>query len=146
MNIYFAGSIRGGRADAALYQDIITYLRTWGNVLTEHVGDPALTEKGDDGPDDASIFQRDMDWLNQSRVVIAEVTQPSLGVGYELGMAIALEKHVLALYRPAQGRYLSAMITGCPAIEVAEYQTFDEAAQAIRHFLNDLAAESHPHD
>ena len=146
MNIYFAGSIRGGRADAALYQDIITYLRRWGNVLTEHVGDPALTEKGDDGPDDASIFQRDIAWLNQSRVVIAEVTQPSLGVGYELGLAIALKKPVLALYRPAEGRYLSAMITGCPAIEVAEYQTFDEATQAIRHFLNALAAESHPHD
>ncbi len=146
MNIYFAGSIRGGRADAALYQDIITYLQTWGNVLTEHVGDPALTEKGDDGPDDASIFQRDMNWLKQSRVVIAEVTQPSLGVGYELGFAIALKKPVLALYHPAESRYLSAMITGCPAIEVAEYQTFDEAAQAIRHFLNDLAAESHPHD
>ncbi|MFA6010318.1 MAG: nucleoside 2-deoxyribosyltransferase [Desulfobacteraceae bacterium] len=146
MNIYFAGSIRGGRADAALYQDIITYLRTLGNVLTEHVGDPALTEKGDDGPDDASIFQRDMDWLNRSRVVIAEVTQTSLGVGYELGMASALKKPVLALYRPAQGRYLSAMITGCPAIKVAEYQTLDEAIQAIRHFLNTFAAESHPHD
>lgn len=146
MNIYFAGSIRGGRADAALYKDIITYLQTCGNVLTEHVGDPALTEKGEDGPDDASIYKCDMAWLNQSRVVIAEVTQTSLGVGYELGMACALKKPVLALYRPAQGRYLSAMITGCPAIKVVEYQTLDEATQAIRHFLNTFAAESHPHD
>ena len=145
MNIYFAGSIRGGRADAALYQDIITYLRTLGNVLTEHVGDPALTEKGDDGPDDASIFQRDMDWLNQSRVVIAEVTQPSLGVGYELGMACALKKPVLALYRPSEGRYLSAMITGCSAIKVAEYLTLDEATTAIRHFINTIT-ESTSHD
>ena len=146
MNIYFAGSIRGGRADAALYQAIIAYLQSWGNVLTEHVGDPELTEKGDDGPDDASIFQRDMDWLNRSRVVIAEVTQPSLGVGYELGMACASKKPVLALYRPAEGRYLSAMVTGCPAIEVAEYLTLDEATTAIGHFLNTFAAESHPHD
>lgn len=145
MNIYFAGSIRGGRADAALYQDIITYLRTLGNVLTEHVGDPALTEKGDDGPDDASIFQRDMDWLNRSRVVIAEVTQPSLGVGYELGIASVMKKPVLALYRPAEGRYLSAMITGCSAIKVAEYLTLDEATTAICHFLNTIA-ESACHD
>jgi len=145
MNIYFAGSIRGGRADAGLYKDIITYLQTYGNVLTEHVGDPALTEKGDDGPDDASIYQRDMDWLNQSRVVIAEVTQPSLGVGYELGMACVMKKPVLALYRPAEGRYLSAMITGCSAIKVAEYQTLDEATAAIRHFLN-ILAESACHD
>lgn len=145
MNIYFAGSIRGGRADAGLYQAIIAYLQSWGNVLTEHVGDPGLTEKGDDGPDDTSIYQRDMAWLNQSQVVVAEVTQPSLGVGYELGVASVMGKPVLALYRPAEGRYLSAMLTGCPAIKVAEYQTFDEATTAIRHFLNTLA-ESACHD
>ena len=146
MNIYFAGSIRGGRADAALYQEIIAYLRTWGDVLTEHVGDPGLTEKGDDGPDDAGIYQRDMAWLHKSHVVNAEVTQPTLGVGYELGLAVVLNKPVLALYRPAPGRYLSAMITGCPAIAVAEYRTLAEATTAIRRFLSTLAPESASHD
>ena len=48
MKIYFAGSIRGGRQDAALYEQIIQYLKTFGEVLTEHVGDPALTSIGDE--------------------------------------------------------------------------------------------------
>ena len=46
LNIYFAGSIRGGRADASLYQRIVKILQRYGTVLTEHVADPTLTEEG----------------------------------------------------------------------------------------------------
>lgn len=37
-------------------------------------------------------------------MVVAEVTQPSLGVGYELGWAVALGKPILCLFRPQSGR------------------------------------------
>lgn len=42
MNIYFCGSIRGGRQDVAIYQQIVTCLKTYGQVLTEHVAFPEL--------------------------------------------------------------------------------------------------------
>ena len=32
--------------------------------------------------------------------IVAEVTQPSLGVGYEIGRAVAMGKRILCLYRP----------------------------------------------
>ena len=35
--IYFAGSIRGGRVDAALYQRLIAYIKQTDRVLTEHI-------------------------------------------------------------------------------------------------------------
>ncbi len=38
LKIYFAGSIRGGRVDAPIYQFLIAYLSSFGEVLTEHVG------------------------------------------------------------------------------------------------------------
>ena len=44
--IYFAGSIRAGRQDAGLYAKIVQILKKYGLVLTEHVGDPNLTEAG----------------------------------------------------------------------------------------------------
>lgn len=37
-------------------------------------------------------------------VVVAEVTQPSLGVGYELGRAVDMKKKILCLFRPSSGR------------------------------------------
>jgi hypothetical protein len=39
IKIYFAGSIRGGREDAAFYHQIIALLIEYGEVLTEHIGD-----------------------------------------------------------------------------------------------------------
>ena len=44
--IYFAGSIRAGRDDAKVYAEIVAYLKNYGKVLTEHVGDPNMTEAG----------------------------------------------------------------------------------------------------
>ena len=106
MKIYFAGSIRAGRDDAAIYEAMITWLRSFGEVLTEHVGNPALSETGDDGPDDRYIHDRDMAWLSSCDLVVAEVTAPSLGVGYELGWATALKKPVLCLHRTTSGATL----------------------------------------
>ena len=44
--IYFCGSIKGGRQDAGLYARIIKKLKDYGTVLTEHVGDIDVVEKG----------------------------------------------------------------------------------------------------
>ncbi|MEX1014904.1 MAG: nucleoside 2-deoxyribosyltransferase, partial [Candidatus Paceibacterota bacterium] len=81
MKIYFAGSIRGGRDDKDLYFEIIKLLGNYGEVLTEHIGDSNLSvsKEGDSG--DRYIYNRDMIWLNEADIVIAEVTTPSLGVG-----------------------------------------------------------------
>ncbi|MEZ4526596.1 MAG: hypothetical protein R2941_11810 [Desulfobacterales bacterium] len=45
MKIYFAGSIRGGRDDVEIYRKLIAFLKSFGQVLTEHVGDTGLTER-----------------------------------------------------------------------------------------------------
>lgn len=135
LKIYFAGSIRGGRGDAARYQELIQFLATFGTVLTEHVGDPELTEAGDDGPNDPAIHDRDMAWLRSCDLIVAEVTLPSLGVGYELGWACALGKPVLALYRSQPGKRLSAMISGSAGIVTAEYATLPQAKAIIGRFV-----------
>ena len=140
MKIYFAGAIRGGRDDAALYNELIAYLQSIGTVLTEHVGDMSLTEEGDDGPDDRSIHDRDMAWLTACDLVVAEVTLPSLGVGYELAWACALNKPVLSLYRPEIGKRLSAMIAGSRGIFTARYSDMVQAREIIRQFVADIAA------
>ena len=141
MKIYFAGAIRAGRDDAALYEIMITYLRSFGQVLTEHVGDSTLSAKGDDGPDDRYIHDRDMAWLAQCDLVVAEVTTPSLGVGYELGWATALKKPVLCLHRFQPGRILSAMIAGSPMMRTVSYSSVNEAKTIITNFMDRVVQE-----
>ncbi|NQU52338.1 MAG: nucleoside 2-deoxyribosyltransferase [Bacteroidetes bacterium] len=135
MKIYFAGSIRGGREDAALYLQIIEYLKTFGEVLTEHVGDPNLTSLGDDGPTDKYIHDRDLQWLQSSDVLVAEVTSVSMGVGYEIGRAVESGKKILCLFRPGSGKNLSAMIAGCPSLILANYQTLEDSKIVISEFF-----------
>lgn len=124
--IYFAGSIRGGRGDRERYARIIALLRPYGEVLTEHVGDAALSPSGEEGLSDRAIHDRDLDWLTASDAVVAEVTVPSLGVGYEIAVALAHRIPVLALFRPEEGRRLSAMIAGAPGVQAVEYSTDSE--------------------
>ena len=135
MKIYFAGSIRAGREDQEIYYQLIQGLQGHGPVLTEHVGDPDLTEFGDDGPLDQMIYQRDMAWLAEAALMVAEVTIPSLGVGYEIGRAESRGIPVLCLYRGQDGRKVSAMIAGNPKVTVAEYSTVEEALVYIGSFI-----------
>jgi len=74
MKIYFAGSIRGGRDDIQTYQEIIKFISKFGTVLTEHVGDPLLTNEGEKENLEHFIYNRDLNWLKESDVVVAEVT------------------------------------------------------------------------
>lgn len=130
--IYFAGSIRGGRRDAKLYKKIIDELKTYGTVLTEHIGSQGMhSEKSDH-----EIHDQDMRWLIESDILIGEVTTPSLGVGYEIGHAVAMEKSVVCLYRDLGEARLSAMIGGSPGISCHKYRDFED----IRRFLMDLFA------
>jgi hypothetical protein len=134
MKIYFAGSIRGGRDDFALYFAIIEQLKDYGEVLTEHVGDAELRAIGESGSD-KEIHDRDLAWLSTAGCLVAEVTTPSLGVGYEVAKAIAWEKPILCLSRPADGRALSAMIAGSGGVTVREYQTTADLKQILADFF-----------
>ena len=87
--IYFAGSIRGGRSDASLYQEIIAFINETDTVLTEQVGDLSHSVLEQARDKDEQIYLQDISWLRESDLVIAECTVPSLGVGYELEEALA---------------------------------------------------------
>ena len=135
MKIYFAGSIRGGRGDAESYARLIGVLKEYGEVLTEHVGSAPLREFGEAGLTDSFIHDRDLSWIRESDIVVAEVSVPSLGVGYEIGRAVEEGKNILCLYRPNEGKRLSAMIAGCPDVTIRTYETEEETEDILREFF-----------
>ena len=136
MKIYFAGSIRGGRDDAQIYFQIIDFLKAYGQVLTEHVGSEELMDKGESKLSDKSIHDRDMSWLLESDLIIAEVTNPSLGVGYEIGRAIELNKDIVCLHRTEKGKRLSAMIAGSKNLSIIRYDTFNTLKKELKRLLS----------
>lgn len=131
MKFYFAASISGGRQDVDIYSQFIKYLTNFGEVLTEHIGDKDLEKTGEKELSDVEIHDRDLMWLYDADVIVAEVTTPSLGVGYEIARAFEAGKRVVCLYRKQEGKRLSAMITGNKKLEIYYYDNFNEAKNVL---------------
>jgi nucleoside 2-deoxyribosyltransferase len=129
MKIYFACSIRGGRGDGVIYAELVEFLKEHATVLTEIFADQKLTAEGMSKPD-GEIHRIDMAWVREADVIVAEVTNPSLGVGYEIAKAEEWGKPVIALFRPGAGARLSAMIAGSPQVRVLEYARVDDVLKA----------------
>jgi nucleoside 2-deoxyribosyltransferase len=136
MNIYFACSITGGRAYEPVYQAITRALLTEGvEVPTAHLAESGVVnEEKVVAPE--TVYARDVAWMRAADALIAEVSVPSHGVGYEIGFALGLGKPVLCLYE--QGQLVSKMITGNPDphLRVLSYTSVDEAVRIVRDFIS----------
>ncbi len=138
MNIYFACSITGGRAYQPVYQAITRALIENGiEVPTAHLAETGVMDEEKVIAPDA-VYARDTAWMHAADALIAEVSIPSHGVGYEIGFALGLEKPVLCLHE--QGRSVSKMITGNPhpKLRTVSYRSADEAVKIAREFVRGL--------
>jgi len=136
MNIYFCGSIRGGRGFASTYAEMIAMLESYGRVLTEHLGSDEVIEAKDRVLSDKEIHDRDLQWIVESDLLVAEVTVPSLGVGYEIGRAIEMGKPVLCLFKQGSDYTISAMISGSDKVEMKYYQSLKEVKALFEAFFS----------
>ncbi|MFB6089075.1 MAG: nucleoside 2-deoxyribosyltransferase [Candidatus Aenigmatarchaeota archaeon] len=138
MKIYFAGSITGGRSDVQLYSKIIDLLKNYGEVLTEHIGKEDLSENGEEDKSAEDVHDRDLEWLRESDLIVAEVTTPSLGVGYEIGRMISEGREVICLYRNKNGT-LSKMISGSKNTKIIYYGNLEELKKKLEPYLVKLS-------
>ena len=135
MKIYFACSISGGRKDEKAYQYLVKVLIRMGIIVpTAHIAETGV-EEVDAREDPGDIYNRDVSWIQESDLLIAEISTPSHGVGYEIGYALDLEKPVLCLYK--KGVVVSKMITGNPhpLLTVKEYENLGKAEKILRTYL-----------
>jgi 2'-deoxynucleoside 5'-phosphate N-hydrolase len=135
MNIYFSCSITGGRKDEEVYQALVNYLlENHHEVPTAHLSSPdVLALEAAAFPEE--VYLRDVAWVRGCQAVVAEVSTPSHGVGYEIALALSLGKPVLCCYR--SGVKVSKMITGnnSRGLSVHAYTSIDQAVEIVRNFL-----------
>jgi 2'-deoxynucleoside 5'-phosphate N-hydrolase len=110
MNIYFSCSITGGRKDQATYEKIVDHLVKSGHdVPTAHLSRAEVLED-ERVVTPLDVYERDVNWVEQCDLVVAEVSTPSHGVGYEIALALLQGKPVFCCYK--QGCTVSKMILG----------------------------------
>jgi 2'-deoxynucleoside 5'-phosphate N-hydrolase len=136
MKIYYAMSISGEQNTDSdkVNTALIEFLKNFGEVLTEHFSNPALTGIGETKLSDKEIHDRDISWLLSADAIIAEVSNISLGVGYEIGRAVENNKKILCIRKESPKR-LSAMISGCDKLTFKEYSSIEVAKTFISEFF-----------
>jgi nucleoside 2-deoxyribosyltransferase len=135
LKVYFAGAMRGGRRYFEEYKVIAKQLEEMNiDVLTKHVIDSEL----ESSLSNQQIFERDLKSLEKADFVIAEVSMPSLGVGYEVCEALHLSKPTLCLC--CDNIELSALINGntSPKIRICRYRDVKECASIIQEFIEEF--------
>jgi nucleoside 2-deoxyribosyltransferase len=138
MNIYFACSITGGREFEPTYRAITTaLLRDGHQVPTAHLADSNV-KVFEELVNPLDVYTRDTAWIRACEALVAEVSTPSHGVGYEIAYALNLGKPVLCVYH--EGQPISKMLTGNSeaAISVMSYGDDQEVVKIIRSFLRTL--------
>ncbi|HAE87194.1 TPA: nucleoside 2-deoxyribosyltransferase [Candidatus Marinimicrobia bacterium] len=144
MNIYFCGAISAGRELLPAYRMIVNTLKEYGTVLTEHVADPNLTAGGEKNQSNREIFDRDLAWLKKADCLIAEVTTPSLGVGYEIAVGVRRNIPVHAFFQKKDSRRLSALVSGNPGVTLHTYTESDELVPLVRSIMERNFPKSQP--
>ncbi|MCQ1534546.1 deoxyribonucleoside 5'-monophosphate N-glycosidase [Methanosarcina sp. KYL-1] len=136
--IFLSGSIRGGRQLLQAYRFMYDTLEEAGaEVVSWHVADPEL-EKVESVMTEGEIYARDMGLLSESEALVAEVTVPSIGVGYEICRALVRKIPVLCLHESEAT--VSAMVLGNPdpGLQVKAYSDKEELKAVLIKFLESL--------
>ena len=136
--IYFCGSKFGGRQDEILYNILFKKLERFGDVIQPFDPEKGINQIGSRREHGLSMHDRDVVLLTMCDVMVAEVTHPSLGVGYEIGRAVELGKPVLCLYRPLPRKKLSGLLRGMDNSEylrVVDYDAPDQVDQIFQDFI-----------
>lgn len=135
LDIYFGGSISGGREYVKNYSDFCEHLEQFGSILTEHVADPCLDSTGEN-LSEKEVYERDMRLLDGADVFIADVSTPSLGVGYEIRYAEERGIPVVVLYHEDSEYSLSGLIRGNNDIPVITYVEPEDVFYEIDSFID----------
>jgi len=134
MIIYCAGPIKGNTTYQENYSEIVR--------IVESLGHTALSERSTKFSssiplNSKQIYTRDIKWIDGSKIMIAEVSGPSLGVGFEIAYALFERKiPVLAVYQENAAQ-ISSMISGCnnKNLQLKNISNIDDLTQIVKNFI-----------
>ena len=134
MKIYFGFTVAGDRSSIDTARKVVRQLEEMGHeVLTRHLVSENAWE-ADRSISPQEVYRRDMAWLEQCELFIAEVSGSSFGLGFETGYLLgATTKKVVLLYRRDVEQKVSLLITGNthPNCTLVPYTTVEEVEEFV---------------
>jgi hypothetical protein len=136
MTIYFTASLAAKEQYIAKYQSIVDHLRAQGHtVIAEHILNSSESHIRLSSREDRISFHTQLEkWIKSCDFIIAETSFPSISVGYEISLALRLEKPVLVLY--SEGDPPSLLGHHKNDKLVCEKYSLESIPEIISHFIN----------
>lgn len=139
MKIFFAGpltDLKNPTETKTLYQKMASVAKSLGFTYfwaflngTDPVANPDVL------PQD--VYTRDIQALDTSDIVVAYLDEPSTGTGIEIEHANKTKKPVVILY--SQGKPISRMLRGCPAVKKEiVFSSHEDALTQLHDYLTSL--------
>ena len=146
MKVYFGFTVAGDRSSVGTARRLVELLEAMGHeVLTRHLVTDGAAER-DRSITPQAVYERDMDWLRQCDIFIAEVSGSSFGLGYEAGFVLgSFNKRAILFYRREAASRISLLITGNthPNCSLAPYSETEEIEAQLRSTMG-ASAQSVP--
>lgn len=134
MKIYMSGSIYGGTQKIETYKILIDNLKKYGEILNDNIANEnTIAEEAFQKDED--IFAALVAKMHTADIVFSEVSIPSLGVGYELGLADSLDKKIIAIYDKEYVDKVSTMIRGNKRIKLIPYHNLNEIIDNLEEII-----------
>ena len=135
MKVYFGFTVAGNRSSLEAAKRIVGVLQSLGHeVLTSHLVRQDAWE-ADRSVAPQEIFARDIKWLDQCDLFVAEVSGSSFGLGFETGYLLgATKKRTILLYQRETESQISLLITGNthPNCVLIPYSKLEELEVLVR--------------
>ena len=137
MIIYCAGPIKGDITYQKFYGEIIDFVESEGHTALAELSGRFTTSIP---LSDKQIYKRDIKWIDGSKIMIAEISGPSLGVGFEIAYAIFLRKIPVLAVINKQVQKVSSMLSGCesPLFTIMKYADENDLKSVIRTYIGKL--------
>jgi hypothetical protein len=145
VNIYLACTVRGDRGAVGAARALAGELISMGHVvLTGHLLDDNV-ETAESSLTEREVFERDMRWLSEADLLVAEASGSSYGVGFEVGYVLGRSdvtgQRVVLLYDAAKRPVVSRLISGNVHPNCTTYSYAN--AEDLRRFIHAFLAPVH---
>jgi nucleoside 2-deoxyribosyltransferase len=135
MNIYFSFSITGGREFQPILHEMAALMLQAGYEVPTAINTGVEIEAAERACSAEEIYRRDIAWIDVCDFMVAEVSTPSHGVGFEINYGLMTGKQVYCYYRA--DKTVSKMLTGNQAenFHISVYQDMDDLMQQLHHLF-----------
>ena len=135
MNIFFTYKKRGSQDNEDRCLEIIEYLKKYGTITSAYIRERNIDYSGAKLTD-KEILERNSKMIREADILVAEVTTPSLGVGYQIHFSKTINKRIVCLYKNQIKTELSPIINGDEGLEIIKYDTLKELFSKLDIIFN----------